>query len=68
MHPKGRASVIDRNAGRRRNTSCQIMPHSTTLSRYPRSRSSSRARRGLVVSTPTPCLSMTEIKTPKSSL
>jgi hypothetical protein len=68
MRPKGRASVINRNAGRHQNTSCQMTPHSATLSRYPRSRLSSRARRGLVVSTPTPCLSTMEIKTPKSSL
>jgi hypothetical protein len=42
MHPKGRASDTDRNAGKGRNTSCQMTPRSATLSRCPRSRSSSR--------------------------
>jgi hypothetical protein len=56
--PKGR---------RRRNTSCQMTPRSATLSRYPRSQSSSRARRGLVVSTPTPYPNKTGTTNPKSS-
>jgi hypothetical protein len=37
------------------------------LSRYPRSQSSSRARRDPVVSTPTPCPSTTGTTTPKNS-
>jgi hypothetical protein len=68
MRPKGRASIIARNAGKRRNTLRQMTPRSATLYRFPCSRSSSRARHGPIVSTLTPCLSMLEITTPRNSL
>jgi hypothetical protein len=67
MRPKGRASVIDRNAGKRRNTSRQMTLRSATLYRFPRSRSSLRARHGPVISTLTPCLSTMETTTPRNS-
>jgi hypothetical protein len=57
MHLKGKVSDTDRNAGKGRNTSCQTTPCSATLSRCPRSRSSSRAPHGPVALTLTPCLS-----------
>jgi hypothetical protein len=44
-----------------------MTPRSATSSRYPRSQSSSKARRGLVASTPTPYPSTTGTTTPKSS-
>jgi hypothetical protein len=46
-HPKDRASVIGRSAGRHRNTSCQMTPRSATSSRYP---SSHRAQERAVAS------------------
>jgi hypothetical protein len=45
-HPKGRALAIGRRGGRRRSTSRPRMHRFATSSRYPRSQSSSRARRG----------------------
>jgi hypothetical protein len=67
MHPKGRASSTDRSGGRRRSNSCRRTPRSATSSWYPLSQSSSRARRGLVVSTPTPYPSTMGTTTPNSS-
>jgi hypothetical protein len=67
MRPKGKASATDRSAGSHWSTSLRMTHRSTTSSRYPRFQSSSKARRGLVVSTPTPYLSTTGITTPKSS-
>jgi hypothetical protein len=66
-HPKGRASAIGRRGGRRRSTSRPRTHRFAMSSRYPRSQSSSRARRGPVVSTPTSCSSTTGTMTPKSS-
>jgi hypothetical protein len=67
MRPKGKASATDWSVGSRRSTSYQMTPRSATSSRYPRSQSSSKARRGLVTSTPTPYPSTTGTTTPKSS-
>jgi hypothetical protein len=66
-HPKGRASTIGRRGYRRRSTSHRRTHRFATSSWYPRSQSSSRARRGPVVSTPTPYPSTTGTTTPKSS-
>jgi hypothetical protein len=66
-HPKGRASAIGRRGCRRRSISRRRTHRFTTSSRYPRSQSSSRARRGPVVSTPTPYPSTTGTTTPKNS-
>jgi hypothetical protein len=59
--------AIGRRGGRRRSTSRPRMYRFATSSRYPRSQSSSRARRRPVVSTPTPYPSTTGITTPKNS-
>jgi hypothetical protein len=69
MHPKVRASAsdTDKNTDKGRNTSRRTTPHSATLSRCPRSRSSSRAHHGPVASTPTPYPSTMETMIPKSS-
>jgi hypothetical protein len=53
--PKGKASATARRGGRRRSTSHPMMHHFATSSRCPHSQSSSRVRRGPVVSMPTPC-------------
>jgi hypothetical protein len=65
--PKGKASATDRSAGSRWSTSHRVTHRSATSSRYPRFQSSSKARRGLVISMPTPYLSTMGITTPKSS-
>jgi hypothetical protein len=67
MHSKGRASAIGKRGGMRRSTSRPRSHRFATSSWYLCSQSSSRARRGPVVSTPTPCPSTTGTTTPKSS-
>jgi hypothetical protein len=67
-HPRGRASAIARRGGRHRSTLRPRTHRFATSSWCPRSQSSSRARRGPVASTPTPCPSTTGTTTPRSSL
>jgi hypothetical protein len=66
-NPKGRALAIGSRGDRRRSISRPRMHRFATSFRYPRSQSSSRARHGPVVSTPTPCPSTMGITTPKNS-
>jgi hypothetical protein len=64
--PKGKASATAKRGGRCTSTPHPTTHHFATLSRCPRSRSSSRARRDPVVSTPTPCPNTTETTIPRS--